>query len=55
LERSKTRFEEYKTKNTGAGVDFVSILVCVISGESLLSTMLTPVFDVQFSAMGFGY
>jgi hypothetical protein len=21
----------------------------------LLSTMLTPVFDVQFSAMGFGY
>jgi amino acid transporter len=55
LDRLTLRSEENKLKGKKSSFDFVSIFACVIVSENVIGTMLIPVFDVQFSALGLGY
>jgi hypothetical protein len=48
----KIKSEVYKSNRS---IDFVSVFLCIIVSENLIGTLLTPVFDVQFSALNLGY
>lgn len=52
MNAAKIKSENYSNNRS---VDFVSVFVCIVVSENLIGTLLTPVFDVQFSALNLGY